>query len=557
MEYSLQDIPLVVEDPALGRPVHAVICFHYVDNPNNFGGAIEKRLPMSVGDRLECLYCEVVCSIEMDLIVYKFQDERLLHTNFIYDPCGPDEGDEILYCPVDVLLPAAITYTSEGRRQRSVPRPLADKVTHPDEDRQELHCHARLARTYFSRSGIVVWNLVLHAAEGTFHEYDLLKLMHLYEGKGEQTDLDRYVRFRVPSRTGGREREVPPHELPGAVWDWLAGEKFRWKESVGSNGAFRGYRDPFYHTPEAWRETIKPKGATLQLAMGETIGGVSLEHMLSVLYAARKEAPAGSFPGQNGQTSAARTLEQWLSREKPAEIGGILKALAGITNAIFDYKEVSEEEVIDTLDPTFASGESFIKVHRRSLINIVDSDRILDEMSDTLGISPYLMLPHSVIIHNEELIDRVDDCLNTYGESARIPELERLKHVCRKAMRSMYLPNIFNYATEKTIYERAFDIRGSGEKKRLNLERMAELDQQIEEAYEKRRNRHDVFVQALLLLLTVAQVVAIFTSDVPQVNLGTAMSLGLLLMTIGVLFIVLSRSGKLMTEEQGSLRKRG
>jgi hypothetical protein len=270
--------------------------------------------------------------------------------------------------------------------------------------------------------------------------------------------------------------------------------------------------------------------------MGEELSDswVTLKEAMDVVYRARHGI------GDRGITrSASRTLDEWLA--DTGGIGGVLRSLAGVTNGILDFKNVDDEEVMDTLDPTFRSGDTFLKVHRRTLISIGDTDRSLEEFSDTAGISPYVMLPHCVVVHNEELIDRVMECLDAFENSSKIEKLEMLNNVCRNAMRGMYVPNLFNYVTEKTLYDRAFEIRGSEEIRRLNLVRMRELEQRLTQAYERRRSWSDAVVQILLLLLTLTQVTVIFLTDIPKTDIWPAIFGSSTIAIVGVILILLWR----------------
>ncbi|HET6568726.1 MAG TPA: hypothetical protein VFG50_12230 [Rhodothermales bacterium] len=560
MDQRLACDQVVEEIPGLGTPDHAVICFHFVDTPVDFATAIREGRKISIGETADFPYCAVVRSMELDLIAYKFQDEDLIKTNLIYDTVG---DAHYFHCSVEAHFPEAILYTSEGPTYCLVPRAPEDapgvEVTGPGSPgRKPLRCRARLARTFFKRSRIIVWNLVLTAEEGAFNEYDLIKLMHLYEGKSEDAELYDKVHFSVASCVPDRgELSASADELLATVWDCLAGEKFR---ADGRPSRAYNFASPFGQLPAVSASTAPleidrrhlPKGATIQLAMGNNIGldgdSISLERVLGVVYAAHREnalAAAGRPPG-DGQDSCSLTLETWLAASQSSGVGSVLKALAGITNGIFDFKEIGDDEIIDTLDPTFSSGDNFIKVHRRTLVNFLDQDRVLDRVSDTLGVSPYVMLPHCVVFHNEELIDQVGDCIEAYANEDRIRRLESLKNVCVRAMHSMYVPNIFNYETERTIYDRAFEIRGSSQKRKISLDHIAELERRIDQAYARHRRRDDAVLQILLLVLAVTQVVVIFVpaEQIHGISPRIILLVGVGLAVLGAIHIVRSLRGK-------------
>ena len=534
------DRRVFVSPPALQTAAHAAICFHFVDNPNDFTAAVAgaARFPRPNGGTLG--RCDVISSMELDLIAFKFQDESLIRSHLVHGDMDQDRPPERgpHWCAVDVILPDVIEYTSEGRKPALVSRGGNYKTwpkAPPAEGTERIECVARLARTYFRRSGIVVWNLILQRRpDGVLHEYDLIKLMHLYEGRSEGTTLREVARFSVRPYAEDEPHEVPLEGLLEAVWNRL---------SAGFEFA-DAFDAPFVHDSRNPSRRI-PEAATIQLAMDANFGGKPVGDVLRVALAARSAGYARTGPpAVDGQGPDRHVMHQWIAAEPRHPVGIALKALAGVTNAIFDFEEVDEEEIMDTLDPTFHSGDSFIKVHRRSIVSVCDSDRPLEAVGEWLGMSPYLILPHCVILHNEELIDRVESSLNAFEDSRRVDELERLKDVCRKAMWTLYLPNIFNYPTEKTIYERAFELRGSAQKRQMNLDRMRELERTLEEAYERRRSGHDVVVQVLLLVLAVAQVLALFTSpsQIPQFPLLQAALGATALLTLGAIFIVKSRS---------------
>lgn len=509
---------LVLEEmPALASLEKAAICLHFVDDPIDFEGVVRGTAELH-GPGPTRPICTVFCSMEQDLIAYMFQEESLIQTNLTYD-LPADVG----HCMVDVRLPAEITYTSEGIERTLRAREVAEDGS------CTIRCEARLAQSFFRESGVVIWHVILRAREGVFTEYELIKLMHLYEHDTELVDLSGKVQLDVYVPDEERRRyRCGIGGLLSAVWSCVAGSDFRSK--------------PF---SEPWQQLLPddsrrmPRAGTVQLVLGETIGGLPLQHVFGGLYEARNHS---DFPA-NGQAgrSPNRVVKSWLREDQPGGIGAALKALAGVTIGIFDFQEVDEEEVLDTLDPTFESGESFYKFHRRSLIHMVEADRGLDAIFEDVGISPYLIIPHAVVLHDEELTLRIAAALDQFEESDDVEVLERLAALSRRAMRRMYVPNLFEYVTERTLFERAFEIRGSGSKKDQVLERMTALNGRLEKAYENRRRRHDVVVQALLLFLTIAQVFSLFVGSMPTVSFGRALAVASLVGTAGLYFIWRSR----------------
>ncbi len=549
----------VITASRLDSKARTVLCLHFVDNPNNLEDEVFHGLrPVQEGS---CAYCSAIGSMELDLISYKFQNERLVHTNLLYgETVGPD-GGTIYTCrvAVDVWFPAEIEFLSEGREEtllHGTPEEPQPPWSAGSADRfVRCPCWLHLNRSYFKGSGIAVWNVVLTGRGTLLGEHDLIKLMHLYEGESEQAHLESRIWFDV----GCTGRVVQVESVLDTLWETFVAEKFKdkRKETFMARPFAALASEPKTDVQKELAKELRrrkahfPKGATLQVVLGDTLGEVTLTEALRVVYGARREnqvvTPRRALRRRN-QKSFSDELEGWL--EKPTDTGRKLVALAGIVNGIFDFAEIGDEEIMDTLDPTFSSGDNFIKVHRRNLINLTDSDRVLGEVGEEVGISPYFIIPHSVIFHNEEIIDRVDDCLVKFmdpppetdgpaergraGSAPSLKMLENLKAIALRETKRRYVPNLFNYATEKAIYENAFAVRGSEVKRRYTLDRMVDLERQIDAAHEDRRRRDDAVVQLLLLLLTVAQVFVIFVDEanIPQFPLLQT------LMVAGLLFLL-------------------
>lgn len=515
---------LIVETPALTDLSSAAVCLHFVQNRLDFEGIVEGEREISTEDANRAM-CSVVCSLELDLLSFKYQEQPPLQTNLTY----ADEART--WCQVDAVFPAVITFTSENVTRRLV-RPVAEEL-----GQHRVRCEARLAQSYFPESHVVIWHLILTACGGqnartstnhrpgcAFDEYDLIKLMHLYEHDTEQVELADRVQFEVRRMEDSEPVRCGLRALLSVVWECLAGAEFR--------------RAPYFAPPA----NSRPRCGTIQLVAGPSLGGEPVGRMFDLIHLARHESltPRLHLDEKTGP-SASDTLREWLEDAEPSAPGAALKALAGVTNAIFDFNEVDAEEVLDTLDPTYRGGRSFIKFHRRSLVDIRDDDRVLNAIRTDLGMNPYLIVPHAIVLHNEELVDRLEQNLDAYAACKDIRRLERLSALARRVVRRMNVPNVFNYATERTLYDRAFEIRGSAEKFRRTVRRAEELDVVLEKAYEHRRRRHDIAVQALLLLLALAQVVSLFVRPMPDPGIARVMMVAALLAIAGIYFVFRSR----------------
>jgi len=175
------------ERPALNLKEVAV-CLHYVpqwDSPP------EQAQPYPD--------CTVFRSIELDLMSYGYQipTHRLLGSR-----CEIEEP-----IPVEIRFPDRVEYHTEGRDMLLLPM------------RRTCRAQAMVSSTLFLVSGIRVWHVVLvPEKDEAFTEYDIIKLIHLYDGRTENTDLAAKVKFRVGASGGG---EVTVEELLPALLEIL------------------------------------------------------------------------------------------------------------------------------------------------------------------------------------------------------------------------------------------------------------------------------------------------------------------------------------------------
>ncbi|NWG45533.1 MAG: hypothetical protein HXY25_03165 [Alphaproteobacteria bacterium] len=351
---------------------------------------------------------------------------------------------------VSIHFPHRYGYRSEGRLvERTCPDPVR-------------RARAILTSTDFLKSGLRVFHLTLVPAEGErFSELDIIRLIHLYGGQTEQTGMADLIRFRIgeaaPCDAGGLLRRL----LPG----------------IG---------------PQARLMT-----GTVQILTGtQTRGGVDHAALLETLQAARAE---------DGTEARAR-IAGWMRAGGPE--ADTLMAWCGIVTGIFDFREIGEEEVLDTLEPTYARSTSLIRIHRRTMTSLSDEDRLMTECRDSVGISPYLLIPHAVILHNEALVDEAErtiaEARSTRGRG--LGKGEAARRIVERNLDRLLVPNVFNYATERTLYEGGSAGRGLEDTLAATRAKLVELSHELDEAWERRRDAGQLAIAALLAILSVLQV---------------------------------------------------
>jgi len=421
-------------------------------------------------------------SMERDLLAYQFQ-YRATSRATLRSHCLSTKP-----IPVVVHLPEFIDFNSEGMWRRIKPR------------NRILHARALVSCTDFPPAGIRVWHIVLTPVTD-FSVYDVIALIHLYDGRSESTDLAKLVRFQVE----GNESPVDVKQLPGKLVPPSAG----------------------FTAPT----TVAPSGGTVEIIVTENGPLAWLE-----------KARRGEKAAEEGELTSAN--EERFSGEK-AKMQGKLKPFAGIVTGIFDFDEIDSEEILDTFEPTFPESKAFLKISRCTFICITRSDRAMEASKEKIGISPYLLMPHSVLLHNEFLISNADSNLDGGNASNVRTLLKSLKRneksswdprkvlsrlfgidqrhnasvlrdavdllaAADKYMKSNYLPNVFNYVTERTLYEKGTVIRGVTDMRALVTGKLEDYRDQIAEAQRKGHEWRQSFIASILAVTLIGQINGIF-----------------------------------------------
>ncbi len=156
-------------------------------------------------------------------------------------------------------------------------------------------------------------------------------------------------------------------------------------------------------------------------------------------------------------------------------------ALAGITQGVLDFPEQDASEIGDSLSPVLAAPGVEMFSHPRFLVEICQGSRSLAAMEGCLGSCPYVFLSHLVFAYNKQLLEEaessfeelrlrhrrrfryrpfesLDDVIQgidfPLGEPTRF--LHRSLRIRFELLRDLivsYIPNVFRYRTERTLYE--------------------------------------------------------------------------------------------------------
>lgn len=232
---------------------------------------------------------------------------------------------------------------------------------------------------------------------------------------------------------------------------------------------------------------------------------------------------------------AAQRLKTWMHHDCTQRRQ--IMAYCGIVTGIFDFEKIDDEEALDTLEPTFAASSSFLRIHRRTLISIADDDRGMRECWDRIGISPYLILPHATLIYNEALVDWAERGITAAlaDQGARLGALEDAHFDADSHLSALYLPNVFNYVTERSLFDAGELCRGSNARRSAVLAKLDQLKNQIEIVREHQRKGGETIIQMLLAVISLLQVKGViaeaFGWEPNHTGVWLALSIGILLLT--------------------------
>jgi GNAT superfamily N-acetyltransferase len=401
--------------------------------------------------------CPVFRSMELDLLSASFQTmppfETHCHTQShqaVYTDEFADFGIEL-----DLIFPRNIEFISEGRQVRLFcPSPIR-------------RAKAYLARTIFFNSNVTIWHVVLRPVVGKhFTEYDIIKLIHLYDGNAENTTLARDLRFAVDGKIPCDISQLPKLLLA----------------SISSESA-----DDFN---EAHKDA-KPVGGTCQWLTGKTKADTTLASVADKAMAHFSNQDV-VFADVNGNTLEG----QWL------------KAACGVLTGIFDFDELDGNEVRDTLFPVIDEKTQMIWINRRTVLQISEDDRPMKSCIRTVGISPYLILPHAAVLFAEQLLNLAEAASDTVLESRRnrIGKLQSAHDTIHRSLRRLWLPNVFNYKTERTLFGESLQNRGVADRFQSLERQMQEMQYRLETAWERRRGYGQAIIAAIVTLLAVFQI---------------------------------------------------
>jgi hypothetical protein len=359
---------------------------------------------------------------------------------------------------VKLSMPEAIEYEAEGKKETlNLPPRLKDEYGAPRLRRLAV----KASRTIFP-SGYAICHLALvdppePGPDDFLDEYDVVVLSKLWQG-GEHSNVADNV--FVHQERGGQESPV---------------------------GAFA--KDIFGHKGRAGLEV---RIGTVQLITDSTSSDVDWNEIWKAVE---------EYVNPAGEDQLDETLKKRVI------------ALGGIVAGVLDFEEIDPTELADVFGPHKRDTTSLIGIHKGTLLYVVDSDRSYDVVAESIGVSPYLLLPQAVLLHNEALLD----CAAERAKDLEEPAAKRAKGTkrendpvvlenCFTSMRGdlrLQEPNIFHYPREQWLFDQGERTRGLSARRMRVAEEALEIEKRWNVAVETRRSALERPIKIVVALLSV------------------------------------------------------
>jgi hypothetical protein len=462
------------------QPLNAILEDHAF-KVDRYGIAFEF---VTRGPRLESLPKPTLqfASFEEDVVSYAYRDRRRLTSRPIHvtDPCRR----------IEIQFAGEIRLVSEGRTCALVSE-RAPSEQHP------ICVQVRASNTRF-RTGITVWHLVLTPQSGTsdvaLTEYDVIKLAKLWMG-GEE--------IQGPYAGNGPETAVR-FTNGESVWTLRELARSVIGDELGDEAPRAGIIQLITADEDAekWRKAWK------------------------AIRAAKDEPPIDtSFPFTSDEQRA------------------LVESVGGVIQALLDFREIDDAELRDVFGPIDVGEDGLQGVHKGTLVYMAASDRTWEVGKMSYGVSPYLLLPHALLLHNEEVLRGAASAVREARASARAlaqarkalsgvwkkgrrrnpvelilsvlwsaraaarylrddrKKLRDVRERLRTALQRDYLPNLFHYPNERRIYEVVEASRGLSDLAQELRETLGELDARWEGGSSMRRTMADDLKAGLLFVV--------------------------------------------------------
>lgn len=433
-------------------------------------------------------------SYERDMLLYAHRDEPPFYTRVVSVPDA--------MARLTAHFPAELVYESELRRIRL-------QIERGEKRGRSRTFAVFASETIFEHSRITILNLALRPlddapAESQLNEYDVIKLIKLWEG-GEgkpAADWDNEILFETADGESATLDKIAGRLFPKALP----------RDTQIENGKLsRLRRRRVHHDSAQAAPPLAYRVGTVELQVPKT----EWRDQLFSDIAALKE---GSDPPDQ-ETERAR----W---DRVVAVGGVFQGL-------LDFDVIDSDELADVFAEVEVAvapdDQSVAGFHKGTLLSLsvesddserpspTEADRDDDERPSPIGVDPYLAIPNVVLLHNEQRLKaaRQLELHLSRGQPGRSRsggdrvDIDDTANglALMTGLLAQHLPNIFHYQSERRLYEDGGHSRGFDDLETLIRLRRDELASTLQRR-ERRRDRWTA-VLAIVSAIVVGVVAAV------------------------------------------------
>jgi len=183
-----------------------------------------------------------------------------------------------------------------------------------------------------------------------------------------------------------------------------------------------------------------------------------------------------------------------------------LNALCGIVQAIVDFDRMSYQEMEDILEPSLDVSQEFLRLHRGTLVSMMDEDSLLPQLSETVGGSPYVVIPHAVLLHNERVVDYAEAIIDEVSTQTQPRALSEARQEAQGLLERESLPNFFQYRRERDIFERGMVLRGEADRQQAVRKKLDELSERLKTQTDLQSAREAMYITFFLGFVSLTSV---------------------------------------------------
>jgi hypothetical protein len=400
-------------------------------------------------------------SYERDMLLYAYRHLAPLQTHAL--------GSSLA---AELQLPSELVFESEGKPIRLI---CADASA----EGRVRSVRIVASATTFGNSGAAVATIVLRPGHGEpssdLNEYDVIKLTKLWEGgerlpePGSREEASGPVRFELDGSSLAFDDLVQLVLRRTRVLDY-ASPQLAAAIRRGPNGS--GGRSP---SVDDGRFTRQYRVGTLALKLPATEENFRLLSDADTIRESSEDADA---------------LDE-VRWKRVRSLGGVLQGL-------LDFEDIGADELSDVFANAELDDGSLLAFHKGTLLSLTLAGSAEEEareskLAEAIGMSPYLVVPHAVLLHNEQRLKwaliETNKVLARQGRDSRAIGMEAGRLTIEKTeqeirtieqARAQHIPNVFHYRSERELYEQGGTSRGFADFEPLLQSRLDELKRRLE-----------------------------------------------------------------------------